>query len=52
MREEEIDKERVLSLIGEEMETKSRALIDLVQNDGSREISALLQRLTKDKNSI
>jgi UDP-N-acetylglucosamine--N-acetylmuramyl-(pentapeptide) pyrophosphoryl-undecaprenol N-acetylglucosamine transferase len=42
MREDEIDREKVLSLTDEELTEKSRGLMEIVERDGSRQIAALL----------
>ena len=44
MRENEIDEEKVLALLDEALEEKSRGLIDVVERDGSEQIAALLGR--------
>jgi len=43
MREEEIDITKVLSLLDEDLEAKSRGLMKIVEKDGSRQIADLLK---------
>jgi len=43
MRESEIDKEKVLSLLDEDLREKSQGLMEIVERDGSKKIAALLQ---------
>ena len=43
MREEAIDTGKVLSLLDEDLEAKSRGLMEIVEKDGSRQIAALLK---------
>jgi UDP-N-acetylglucosamine--N-acetylmuramyl-(pentapeptide) pyrophosphoryl-undecaprenol N-acetylglucosamine transferase len=43
MREDEIDKEKVLALLDEELSAKSKGLMEIVERDGSRQIAALLK---------
>ncbi len=45
MREDEIDKEKVLSLLDEDLEVKSKGLIKIVEKDGSKKIAILLRKL-------
>lgn len=45
MRENEIDKEKVLSLLDEDLEAKSKGLMKIVERDGSRKIAAFLKNL-------
>jgi len=45
MREDEIDKEKVLSLSDEDLEVKSKGLIKIVEKDGSKKIATLLRKL-------
>ena len=45
MRENEIKKENVLAMLSENMETKSRGLIAIVEKDGSKKIAELLKTL-------
>jgi len=45
MREDEIDKEKVLSLFDEDLEIKSKGLMEIVEKDGSRKIATLLKNL-------
>ena len=45
MRENEIKKENVLAMLSENMETKSRGLIEIVEKDGSKKIAELLKTL-------
>ncbi len=45
MRENEIDKEKVLALMDEDMETKSKGLMQIVEKDGSKKIAILLRKL-------
>lgn len=47
MREEEIDTQKVLALLDEDLEAKSRALIQIVEKDGSRQIAELLENYAK-----
>ncbi len=42
MREEEIDKETLLKLLDENMELKSQGLIDIIEQDGSKQIANIL----------
>jgi len=42
MRENEIDKEKVLALFDEDLSTKSRGLMESIERDGSRQIANLL----------
>ena len=43
MRENEINEERVLSLLQEDMGVRSQGLIDIVERDGSKKIAMLLK---------
>ena len=45
MREDEIDKEKVLSLFNEDLEIKSKGLMEIVEKDGSKKIATLLKNL-------
>ena len=45
MRENEIDKEKVLSLLEEDLEVKSKGLMEIVEKDGSKKIATLLKNL-------
>ena len=45
MREEEIDEEKVLTLLQEDMEAKSRGLMQIVEKNGSAKIAALLTQM-------
>ncbi len=45
MREGEIDKEKVLSLLNEDLEMKSKGLMEIVEKDGSKKIATLLKNL-------
>ncbi len=45
MRENEIDKEKVLALLDENMEEKSRGLIEIVEKNGSEKIAELLTQI-------
>ena len=45
MRENEIDKEKVLSLLEEDLEVKSKGLMEIVEKDGSKKIANLLKNL-------
>jgi len=45
MREDEIDKERVLALMDEELDLKSQGLMEIVEKEGSEKIAALLKNL-------
>ena len=47
MREEEIDIPKVLSLLDEDLEAKSRGLIEIVEKDGSKQIANLLKNYAK-----
>ena len=42
MREEEIDTQKVLALLEEDLEAKSRGLMETVERDGSKQIASLL----------
>lgn len=42
MREDQIDVIRVLTLLDEDMEVKSRGLMQMIQKDGSKKIAELL----------
>ncbi len=44
MRENEIDKEKVLALLDEDLSVKSRGLMAVVEKDGSQQIAQLLQK--------
>ena len=44
MRENEIDKEKVLALLDENMEAKSKGLMEIVEKDGSKKIANLLKK--------
>jgi len=46
MREGEIDKEKVLSLLDEDLEVKSKGLIEIVEKDGSKKIAIFLKNLS------
>ena len=43
MRENEIDKEKVLALLDEDLSRKSRGLMESIERDGSRQIATLLE---------
>ncbi len=43
MRENEIEKEKVLALLDEDLSQKSKGLMESIERDGSRQIAALLQ---------
>ncbi len=45
MREDEIDKEKVLALMDEKLDIKSQGLMDTVEKEGSKKISTLLKNL-------
>jgi len=45
MREENIDEEKVLALLDENMEVKSKGLMEIVEKDGSQKIAQLLKSL-------
>ncbi|BAF71281.1 undecaprenyldiphospho-muramoylpentapeptide beta-N-acetylglucosaminyltransferase [Sulfurovum sp. NBC37-1] len=47
MREGEIDTQKVLALLGEDLETKSRGLMEIVEKDGSKQIADLLKNYAK-----
>ncbi|QOR61619.1 UDP-N-acetylglucosamine--N-acetylmuramyl-(pentapeptide) pyrophosphoryl-undecaprenol N-acetylglucosamine transferase [Sulfurovum sp. ST-21] len=46
MKENEIGKEKVLALLDENLEIKSRGLMEIVEKDGSREIALFLKAFT------
>ena len=48
MREDAIDEAEVLSLVNENMEEKSRGLIETVERDGSEKIAELLKEMKKN----
>jgi len=50
MREGEIDREKVLLLLDEELSGKSRGLMEVIEKEGSRQIAELL--MSYEKNSI
>jgi hypothetical protein len=45
MREKEIDTEKVLALLDENLTDKSRRLIEIVEKNGSEKIAALLTQI-------
>jgi len=45
MREDAIDKEKVLSLLDENMESKSKGLINIVEKDGSYKIAQYIKSM-------
>lgn len=45
MREDTIDREKVLALLEEDMEQKSKGLMEIVEKDGSKKIATLLKSL-------
>lgn len=45
MRENEIDKEKVMALLDEDMEAKSRGLMENVEKEGSKKIAEILTRI-------
>jgi len=45
MREENIDEDKVLALLNENMEAKSKGLMEIVEKDGSQKIAQLLKSL-------
>ncbi|AKF25576.1 UDP-diphospho-muramoylpentapeptide beta-N-acetylglucosaminyltransferase [Sulfurovum lithotrophicum] len=47
MREEEIDTQKVLALLNEDLEAKSRGLMEIVEKDGSKQIANLLKNYEK-----
>jgi UDP-N-acetylglucosamine--N-acetylmuramyl-(pentapeptide) pyrophosphoryl-undecaprenol N-acetylglucosamine transferase len=47
MREEEIDTLKVLALLDEDLESKSRGLMEIIEKDGSRQIADLLKDYAK-----
>jgi UDP-N-acetylglucosamine--N-acetylmuramyl-(pentapeptide) pyrophosphoryl-undecaprenol N-acetylglucosamine transferase len=49
MRENEIDEGKVLSLLNENLEEKSRGLIAAVERDGSEQIAVLLKKAASEK---
>jgi UDP-N-acetylglucosamine--N-acetylmuramyl-(pentapeptide) pyrophosphoryl-undecaprenol N-acetylglucosamine transferase len=46
MREDEIDKEKVLALIDEDLDLKSQGLMEIVEKDGSEKIATLLKNVS------
>lgn len=46
MREDEIDKEKILALLDENLELKSKGLMDIVEKDGSEKIASYLKNLS------
>ncbi|MEA3434107.1 MAG: undecaprenyldiphospho-muramoylpentapeptide beta-N-acetylglucosaminyltransferase [Campylobacterota bacterium] len=46
MREGEIDKEKVLTLLDEDLEVKSKGLMEIVEKDGSKKIAIFLKNLS------
>jgi len=46
MRENEIDKEKVLSLLDEDLEVKSKGLMEIVEKDGSKKIAIFLKKFS------
>jgi UDP-N-acetylglucosamine--N-acetylmuramyl-(pentapeptide) pyrophosphoryl-undecaprenol N-acetylglucosamine transferase len=46
MREDAIDREKVLELLNENMEQRSRGLMEIVEKDGSKKIAKLLKDLS------
>jgi UDP-N-acetylglucosamine--N-acetylmuramyl-(pentapeptide) pyrophosphoryl-undecaprenol N-acetylglucosamine transferase len=46
MREDEIDIEKVLSLLDEDIEVKSQGLMEIVEKDGSKKIAIFLKNLS------
>jgi UDP-N-acetylglucosamine--N-acetylmuramyl-(pentapeptide) pyrophosphoryl-undecaprenol N-acetylglucosamine transferase len=47
MREEELEKEKVIALLDEYLEAKSKGLMALIERDGSRQIADLLMEFEK-----
>jgi len=47
MREEEIDRDKLLVLLEEDLESKSRGLMETVEKDGSKKIAELLKKYIK-----
>ncbi|WP_309496679.1 UDP-N-acetylglucosamine--N-acetylmuramyl-(pentapeptide) pyrophosphoryl-undecaprenol N-acetylglucosamine transferase [Sulfurovum sp.] len=45
MREDEIDTQKVLTLLEENLEVKSKGLIDIIEKDGSQKIAKLLTQI-------
>jgi len=45
MRESEMDKEKVLALLDEDLEVRSRGLMDIVEKEGSEKIARLLTQI-------
>ena len=45
MREDAIEEENVLSMLNEDMETKSKGLMEIVEKDGSKKIAILLKNM-------
>jgi len=43
MRENEIDKQKVLALLDEDLSQKSKGLMESIERDGSRQIAELLK---------
>ena len=48
MREDEIDTQRVLALLDEDLEKRSRGLMDIVQKEGSAKIAELLLKISEE----
>ncbi len=47
MREKEIEKTKVLALLDEELEARSKGLMDIVEKEGSEKIASLLKQVGK-----
>ena len=47
MREEDIEVDKVLEMLNENMEAKSKGLMQIVEKDGSQKIAALLKEMAK-----
>jgi UDP-N-acetylglucosamine--N-acetylmuramyl-(pentapeptide) pyrophosphoryl-undecaprenol N-acetylglucosamine transferase len=47
MREDAIDVDKVLAMLDENMETKSKGLMEVVEKDGSGQIAKLLKDMVK-----
>ncbi len=45
MREDAIEEEKVLSMLNEDMETKSKGLMEIVEKEGSKKIAILLKNM-------
>ena len=45
MREDEIDTQKVLALLDEDLEVKSKGLMDIIEKNGSQKIAQLLTQI-------